>query len=139
MSNCQNCILCNGLSNQSYCIQNKQVGKTAYEEFLKSFDLGDYQKLLKYKKEFQNIISQGTMGATFNLNSENIIGNTCVNSANGFLSFDLQACHDVRYTTACFESQDMMDISAFGEYSYKMYEGSSVGKNSSHLTCCNMI
>lgn len=39
MSNCQYCHFCTGLSNQSYCIDNVSVGKAAYEDYMKSFDL----------------------------------------------------------------------------------------------------
>ena len=139
MSNCQFCLFCTGLSNQSYCIHNTCVGKRAYEEYLKIHDRWDYHKLGEYLQDYENLLNQGIVPATINTNSDQVIGSECSNSHNCFYSFELQSCHDVRYSATCFESQDLMDITSFGESSCKMYEGSSVGKNSSDLCCCNMV
>lgn len=139
MTNCQYCFLCTGLHNQSYCINNKHVGKEAYEAYMASIDLGSYHAIQEILIRYAALSHQQTQSAVVNPWSEDVIGHECMNSHNAFMCFDLQSCHDVRYATACFESQDMMDITSFGELSSIMYEWLAVGKNSSNIFCSSMV
>jgi len=53
---CNNCLICYGLRNKSYCIKNKQYTKQEYQEILNSYQLNSFSGYLKAKKEFNDFI-----------------------------------------------------------------------------------
>lgn len=136
---CTYCIFCYGLQHASYCIHNKQVTKDEYESYLEDLDLGSYEKLEQHKQTYNKVCTWAVRQAIHNIWSEWVVGHQCSTSNDIFLWFELQSCNNMRYASTCFESQDLMDISAFGESSFKLYECSQSGKNSSHLIWCNMV
>ena len=136
---CDHCIFSFWLQHASYCIHNKQVTKDEYDAFLSWLHLDSYSHLEVHKKEYEKVCRWAIRQATHNIWSEWIIGHQCSVSHDIFLWFELQWCNNMRYASTCFESQDLMDISAFWESSFKLYECSQSWKNSSHLVWCNMV
>lgn len=72
---CQECIFCNGLSNQSYCINNQQLSKEEYFEE-KDKILKNKEKFARYYSnlpyEWQNIWSTESQNSSFALYSSNV-------------------------------------------------------------------
>lgn len=139
MKGSHDCLFCYGLQNVSYYVNNTYVGKEVYEQELKKINIWSYASLQHAIQIYEQNIMKWVRPALENISSENIIGNECSHCSNVHIWFELQACHDVRYTNSCFESQDIMDVSAFWEGSPLMYECTQSWKNSSKLHFCSMI
>lgn len=81
--NCQNCFMCWNLRNKSFCIENIQYTKEAYEEKLKSFKLSSYKSIQSFKKQFEKIIKEEVVHRqNFNLKSYNCEGNYLLDDKN---------------------------------------------------------
>ena len=84
--NCQNCFMCWNLRNKSYYIENIQYTKEAYEEKLKSFQLGSYKFIQSLKKNFEEIIKKEAIHrGNFNLRTYN---------SDGDYLLDVKNCHN---------------------------------------------
>ena len=74
--NCQNCFMSWNLRNKSYCIENVQYTKEAYEEKLKSFKLGSYKSVQSFKKQFEELArNEAVHRENFNFRAYNSTGN----------------------------------------------------------------
>ena len=87
---CSECILCDDLSNQSYCIQNKQYTKEQYSE-LKN-------KVLQQKDIFHNAHGQ----QWHNIASSNITGSSNIE------------CHDCEHTFLSFNTKQWKNLILMG-------------------------
>lgn len=70
---CHDCIKCDNLQNQSYCVSNKQYSKDEYQKF--------YATMLK-KKEIYHQEFAKVFDTSLNLGSENVQGNGILFSSN---------------------------------------------------------
>lgn len=113
--NVQNSFMCSNLRNKQYCVNNEQLTKEQYEEFMKSVDLSDYQSVLKFKKKFvEKIVAEAPIPPSIIDNCENVTGNYLKNSAS---------------VEQCFESFDMKD--AYNNFQCAM------AKDMAHSFMCN--
>ncbi len=81
--NCQNCFMSWNLRNKSYCIENVQYSKEAYEEKLKSFNLGSYESVQSLKRRFELLAGEEAVHReNFNLNASNSSGNYLIDVKN---------------------------------------------------------
>jgi hypothetical protein len=93
--NCQNCFMCWNLRGKSYCIENVQYTKEAYDEKLNEFKLGSYLSIQKHKKRFNEIAQQEIVHReNFNLKTINSGGDNLTNTKD---------CHN------CFTINDSED------------------------------
>ena len=114
MIGCQECILCDGLENASYCIENQQYSKEEYSE--------KKNELLAKKESFEsqytilsclgeNHGSSNIENGNFVLNSENV--------ENGMYSFNLK---DAKNTLVVGSPKP-------NEYMYDAFEAGSLGNS----------
>ena len=81
--NCQNCFMSWNLRNKSYCIENIQYTKEEYKEKIKSFNLGSYKSIQKYKKYFEEIIKNKVVHRpNFNFRAYNSNGDYLIDVKN---------------------------------------------------------
>ena len=81
--NCQNCFMCWNLRGKSYCIENVQYAKEAYQEKLKSLSLGSYASIQSFKKHFEEITQKDVIHReNFNLKVYNSDGNYLLDCKN---------------------------------------------------------
>ncbi len=84
--NCQNCFMSWNLRNKQYCIENVQYTKEAYEERLKSFNLGSHESIQTFKKRFEQLAQNEVVHReNFNLKAYNSSGNYLL---------DVKDCHN---------------------------------------------
>jgi hypothetical protein len=87
--------MCWNLRNKSHCIENVQYSKEEYDKKIKSFQLGSYNSIQKYKKYFEEIIQKEVVHRlNFNLK---------VYNSNGDYLLDCKNCHN------CFTISDSED------------------------------
>ena len=84
--NCQNCFMCWNLRNKSYCIENIQYSKEAYQEKLKSFKLDSYASVQNLKNKFEK------MAQTKTVHRENL--NIRAYFSDGNYLLDCKNCHN---------------------------------------------
>ena len=86
---CQECILCDTLTNASYCIRNKQYSQ---EEYLK-----EKTNILSNKSDFERFYL-GLSKKWENFGSKNIVGKFCIESENvenGFFSYRVSSGRNI--------------------------------------------
>ncbi len=97
--NCQNCFMCWNLRNKSYCIENVQYTKEAYEEKLKSFNLGSYKSVKDLRERFEELAKREIV------HRENF--NFKVTNSDGNYLLDTKNCHNCNTFS---ESEDCFNI-----------------------------
>ncbi|MDD3302362.1 MAG: hypothetical protein PHN31_02320, partial [Candidatus Gracilibacteria bacterium] len=108
-NNCNACFMCYSLEGKKYHILNKAYTKEEYKEKMKDINLGDYEKVLKYQKIFQDF--EKTLPHV-NLNTyatENCIGDYIYNSKNCFNCFNVvegQDCYNLYEGGRCSNVYD---------------------------------
>ena len=81
--NCQNCFMCSNLRSKNYCILNKQYTKEEYFDKLKSFNLGSYSAIQKFKGQFEEMLkNEAIHKLNFNIKAYNSTGNNLLNVNN---------------------------------------------------------
>ena len=74
--NCQNCFMSWNLRNKSYCIENVQYTKEAYEEKIESINLGSHDSVSSFKKRYEELVKREAVHReNFNLKAYNSSGN----------------------------------------------------------------
>ncbi len=135
--NCSYCIACSNLNNKSYHLFNEPISKEKYNELIEKFK--NYSLLIEFKNKF-NLFTQNSIVKSSNLvGSENCLWNNIINSNNCFLSFDVLECNECKYCTNVNYSDDLFDISSYGEESWKMYESVSVWRYSHNILFSSIV
>jgi len=95
--NCQNCFMCWNLRNKFYCIENVQYTKEAYQEKIKSFQLGSYKSIQALKKNFEEIIENEVVHrSNFNFRIYNSDGDYLINTK------DCHNCNTLNDSEDCY-------------------------------------
>ncbi|MDH4358663.1 MAG: hypothetical protein OEV37_01780 [Candidatus Berkelbacteria bacterium] len=143
---CQNCIFCANLHNKQYCIENKQYSKEEFEQKLKEYDFGSYQKIQEYKTRFANIVKSCVHKYASNLKCENCSGDYLENCKNIKISFGVKNSENGRYMFDSERGKDTMDdCFSGGEGAELNYEVLGAGWpyntkfNNSSWHCSNVI
>ncbi|MDD5721435.1 MAG: hypothetical protein PHT16_03250 [Candidatus Pacebacteria bacterium] len=103
--NCQNCFMCWNLRNKSHCIENVQYSKEEYEKKIKSFNLGSYGSIQKYKRRFEEIIIKEVVHRpNFNLKTHNSDGNYLLDVKNCHNCNTIQTSEDL---SNCIRGQEL--------------------------------
>ena len=131
---CSNCILCDNLENQSYCINNNQYSKEEY--------IIEKQKILSNNSKFDNIYSN-KLNTAINKNDDNcswVAIYNCNNIENGNLCRDMKDCRNVICGTWWYTwSSNIYDWLDVWLDTHDMYGTGMAGTNSEHLYCCSGI
>ncbi len=135
--NCSYCIACSNLNNKTYHLFNEPITKEKYSEIIEK--LGNYSFLTEFKNKF-NLFTQKNIVKSANLvGSENCLWNNIINSNDCILSFDVLECNECKYCTNVNYSDDLFDISSYGEESGKMYESVSVWRYSHNILFSSIV
>lgn len=111
---CKNCIGCTGLRNQEFCIENKVVGKEAFEKHLATLKLESYAGLQAANKQYAAFIASQPHRAAWLVNCEASTGNNLKNCQNARNCFDCQDVQDMRDSAWIYSSKDIEDCYGIG-------------------------
>ncbi len=89
--NCEHCFMSSNLRNKKYYFYNEQLTKKDYEKRTKSIDLGNYEILQTYLKDFQDL--------RINAIRKSVIGERAINSYGSWM-FDVKDCYFVHFCLA---------------------------------------
>lgn len=135
--NCSYCIGCVNLHNKDYHIFNEPVTKEQYEALAAS--LGNHAQLCAWKKKYEEFLKGQIMKSSNLVGTENCSGNNIVSSRNCTHSFDVLGCQDCKYANNVNYSEDLFDISSYGEKSNRMFESVSVGRYSNNILFSSIV
>ncbi|MCX6757332.1 MAG: hypothetical protein NTZ44_00380 [Candidatus Nomurabacteria bacterium] len=109
--NSNHCFMCWNLRGKSYCIENVQYTKEAYEEKMKEINFGSNIELQKYKDRYEEILRKNVVHReNFNIKTYDSLGTymtNCKNCVNVFSWEDSENC------TNCLrglKSKDSIDM-----------------------------
>lgn len=120
---CKNCMMCWGLRNKEYCIENKQYTKEEYEKIMKSFDLGSFENYKKLQQRFKDVVGQNAPHRFAIIDqSENCTGDYIIQSKNTQDSFYAVACRDSRFIYDGFGHSDSYDCYECAFETERQYE-----------------
>ncbi len=131
---CTECILCDDLQNQSYCIKNQSLSKEEY--FSQKNEL-----LAKHKLEFEWLYL--TLHKAINKEVENCSGEwiyKCDSIENWYLVRDMTDSRNIICGTGWYTwSSHIYDGIDVGLDTHHMYGTGMAGTNSEHLYCCSGV
>ncbi len=109
---CRNCFGCVGLRNAEYCFFNEKYSKEEYQQKLKQYYLGSYNRLVDVKRTFfEKDLIKFPRRALQIVNSENAFGNHIDNSRDIHYCFDVDKTESARYGYGIYFSRDVWDCS----------------------------
>ena len=116
--------MCYGLRNKQYCLFNKQVTKTEYEEYMKKYPLGSRTNYDYFKNYFLNFIKDAPyLYMRRNGRIENSTGDFLTDTENCEECFEVTEAKDCKYIQGAFQVRDAMDCSyANNEFGYENCE-----------------
>lgn len=126
LRDCADCIGCVSLRKKSFHIFNKPYSKEEYARKMKTLTPETI------REGFSELKKKNPHIATYQLSSDNCIGNYVFHSRNAYEAYDIVGCQDVGYILEAKGVTDSWDISVM-EYSELCYEISSCHK----MTNCN--
>ncbi len=112
--NCEHCFMSSNLRNKKYYFRNQQLSKEEYEKKLKEINLGDYNVLQRYIKEFKKIKSEALHKPDRNFRSVNSVGDYIENSKDCYWCNYVTECQNVNYTIGVLGYKDSYDVSGGG-------------------------
>jgi hypothetical protein len=130
---CSNCIGCDSLINQSYCINNQTVWKERYEQ--------EKSKILAQKDSFDKLF-QSVNNKALNYQSENSTGvgiSYSSNIQNGFYVKRASEGHNMIFVDWIDHADHYYDVFEAWVNSDHFYGVSNAGTNSDHLYCCTQM
>lgn len=127
--NLQDCLGCVNLRHKTHCIFNKEYSKEEYNKIRDSYDLGSYQGLEQFKKEYASFLKKQFRRYAFIYKSVNVTGDNIMHSKNARMVFDvfgeLENCKYVCHIgPGIKESYDGYGVGARAEF---LYEGVDTG------------
>jgi hypothetical protein len=135
--NCDYCIGCSNLHNKKYHILNQPVSKEEYNETKKHFSSHSF--VLAFREQITEYFKNNILKASNIVGSEGCFGDNIINSRHCILSFDMEECSDCKHCMSMIDSQDIYDVSAYGEDSHRMYESVSVGRYSNNILFSSIV
>ncbi len=135
----KNCFGCIGLRNKEYHFFNKPCSKEDYERYVKQYFNGSSDQMKKIREKFyQEVIVKNPHRATYQLNSENAIGDYITNSKDVVMGFDIEKSESITHTWGAEYAKDVLDGS-FIYYGERCYEQVSNSHSSNILFSFNAI
>ena len=135
---CTNCLMCSNLVNKEYMVENRQVSKEEFEQFMQSLrSLSAIESSWARFEDFKLKFPQKYMHGVQN---ENVTGDYIVNSKNARLCFDCTELWDCAHFYRSFmPAKTCMDCEACGAVE-RLYECSVIGYNGNNLLfSCNCL
>src|SRR3989339_326610 len=137
---CHNCALSTGLRHKANIFLNEQLTKEEYDSKIKDLKSGNYQTVIKYKKQFEVLKKDYKKKFILGVKNEDVLGNMIYNSKkieNSFLVHDSESCVN---SSNVRNAKDCLDIASFGVISNEScYSCCAIGlqvMNLKFCTCC---
>ena len=109
---CKNCFFCIWLTNQEYCIENKQYSKKEYEEKLSKINFNKRTEIDKLQKKFDKYIEKNNYNYSLSINncenSDGWILENCKNCHNSFFLSNSEDCNWCMWS----DNSDSIDVFA---------------------------
>lgn len=121
---CRHCFMCFSLRNKKYCIENRQVSKVEYDDFLRKMRIGSHKQYGQCVERYESLIKKIPRKANILTNCENCTGDFQHGCKNVKDSYDIIDSWDVKYAYDALNIKDSMDVyeSAFNcELQYESY------------------
>ena len=120
---CSDCFLCCNLRDRKYCLANKQLTKSQYEEEIARYEFSSYSVYSDCQEKFRQMISAVAIHpATVRQSAENAEGDYLFQSKNVYSSYDVNSCEDVRYCFDVWDIKDSMDLYQTMDKAEQQYE-----------------
>ena len=124
----KSCFGCINLRRKSYQIFNRQYSKEGYESEMKKIDLGSYQKLIEYRKQFADFSLRYPKRHAVFLKCVDVTGDNIVESKNCKICFDVyEGVEDSKYAVHAVDLKGSYDGYGFGGEAELLYEGIDSG------------
>lgn len=120
--NLQNCFMCVGIRDKSYCFKNEQYSKEEYLKILESYQLHTYSGQKRAKEEFELFQQTFPEREPYMINCVDSIGDGILNSKNAKYVYTARRCHNVKYFENGNDITDGYDMLVGGENEL-CYEG----------------
>ena len=137
---CNDCFCCVGLRNQSYCFENKKLGKKDYQARMAEVDLGSHKQYQTWKERRRELELKHTFKEFQGNHLTNCFGNHLNHCKDVQYSFD---CEDVEGGKFCYQlvlgSKNVYDANQFGTNLQQSYECAICGENSYHICFCDNV
>ncbi|MFH1536658.1 MAG: hypothetical protein ABID45_01575 [Patescibacteria group bacterium] len=94
---CKNCMFSSNLRNQNYMFKNKQLTEDEYKEKIEQIERGSYKESEKYYNQWKELIKNSIHVYSNQTKCENSTGDNmqnCVNTENGYNSFENENCYN---------------------------------------------
>ncbi len=135
----KNCFGCIGLRNKEYHFFNKPCSKEDYERYVKQYFNGSALQIKKIREKFfQEVILKNPHRATYQLNSQNVLGDYITNSKDVVMGFDVEKSESITHTWGAEYAKDILDGS-FIYYGERCYEQVSNSHSTNILFSFNTI
>jgi len=130
---CKNCFLCAGLRGKSYCINNKQLTKEKYLDYISKLDFASYRQYQALKLELDKLSKKHSFKEFHGNNTENCQGDYITNCKEVFNSFDCEDVESGRYLYQVVTgAKNVQDIYQYGLNLRESYQCSIAGNNVYH-------
>lgn len=136
LHNCKNCRHCFGsvnLHGKEYIYLNKPLTKDEYERKVASLELDKRSRVAEAKAFFEKHRLKYPHKYMMGEQNENVTGNAVYQCRNTFDCFDVSHLENCRYCAWLHQSNNCMDIYAWGFTANECYECMEAGDNSYHL------
>ena len=117
LKNCSHCLFCYGLRGKQYCVENKEVGKEAYEAAIASLQLHTRSGMEHAREHFEKIILQAPRRALNQKNCEQCEGDYLRNCRNIY-AFDIFDSEDSQYLFRGETIKHCYDLETSGQCQY---------------------
>ncbi|PIR51605.1 hypothetical protein COU78_00175 [Candidatus Peregrinibacteria bacterium CG10_big_fil_rev_8_21_14_0_10_49_24] len=122
---CQNCAFCCNLTNQKYCLWNKQLTKDEYHNNLNEIiQSGTPEEITKQFAEFTLTYPRKYCSI---LQSEDCSGDYISNAQRCTTCFNVGDAQDLQYCDSVYRAKDCMDVSSFGEKIERVSNSGTIG------------
>ncbi|MBU0647752.1 hypothetical protein KJ855_01075, partial [Patescibacteria group bacterium] len=137
-ANCHNCFGCTNLRNKSFRIWNKQYTKEEYEQEIKKYNLGSYQKTTEYYQRYRQEYLKSLHKYAHIVKSENCTGDDIYDSKNCLNCFNLKMGeNDKNIIWGLLGLKDSQDCYAIGVNGELCYE--NLASVSNHHVIASMV
>ncbi|MDD4319633.1 MAG: hypothetical protein PHW10_04915 [Candidatus Peribacteraceae bacterium] len=134
---CKHCLMSSNLRNKEYMVENKQVGKAAFDKIMAL--MGSASRLAAAQARFEQLKLEYPQKAIHGTQNENVSGDYITQSKNAFRCFDCTELWDCRH---CFQGflplRTCMDTQECGEGEL-LYECSVCGYGANGLLATTFV
>lgn len=124
-----NCFGCVNLANKSYHFLNQPLKPEEYQKKVSEI-MGSYEKIKKFKQEFEQFSSKFPRRENNNIQTVSSTGDYIFKSKNVRDSFEVAGSEDCRYSYSAKEMRDSCGVIGYGVKSEKMLEVVATGISS---------